>query len=176
VDSTLLSIILIVVVILFVLFLLFSALRVVRQHERGVVFVLGRPVGTKEPGVLFVPPFISRVVKVDLRPAMLTVQPQEVTTRDRAKLQVTAQVSYTVIDPVAAVTRIANYAQATMQLGQTALRSVLSQCEREEIFAQRARINYELLSAIAGYTERWGVEVTAVEIKDVTDLQSIEPV
>jgi regulator of protease activity HflC (stomatin/prohibitin superfamily) len=143
------------------------AIRVVQQYERGVIFVLGRLIGAKGPGLFLVPPFISRMVKVDLRIVTLTVPPQEVITRDNVTIRVTAVVYFYVTDPIAAVINVVNFNQATTQIGQTTLRNVLGQSELDELLAERNKINRDLQAIIDEHTERWGVKVTAVEIKDV---------
>jgi regulator of protease activity HflC (stomatin/prohibitin superfamily) len=155
------------VIVIIVLFLVLSAVRIVQQYERGVIFVLGRLTGAKGPGVFLVPPFISRMVKVDLRIVTLTLPPQEVISRDNVTIKVTAVVYFYVVDPAAAVVNVMNFIQATTQIGQTTLRNVLGQSELDEILAQRTKINGELQTIIDEHTERWGVKVTAVEIKDV---------
>jgi regulator of protease activity HflC (stomatin/prohibitin superfamily) len=155
------------VVVLIALFLFLSSIRVVQQYERGVIFVLGRLTGAKGPGIFLVPPFISRMVKVDLRIVTLTVPPQEVISRDNVTIKVTAVLYFYVVDPSAAVTNVMNFIQATTQIGQTTLRNVLGQSELDEILSQRNKINQELQTIIDEHTERWGVKMTAVEIKDV---------
>ena len=155
------------VIILIVLFLFLSAIRVVQQYERGVIFILGRLIGAKGPGLFLVPPFISRMIKVDLRIVTLTVPPQEVITRDNVTIKVTAVLYFYVVDPATAVVNVMNYMQATTQLGQTTLRNVLGQSELDELLAQRNKINQELQTIIDEHTEKWGVKVTAVEIKDI---------
>lgn len=158
----------IVLVLAFIaLMLLFASIRVVQQYERGVIFVLGRLTGAKGPGVFFVFPFISRIIKVDLRIVTLTVPPQEVITRDNVTIKVTAVVYFYVVNPAAAVVNVMNFIQATTQIGQTTLRNVLGQSELDELLAQRNKINRELQTIIDEHTERWGVKVTAVEIKDI---------
>jgi regulator of protease activity HflC (stomatin/prohibitin superfamily) len=144
-----------------------SAIRVVQQYERGVIFVLGRLIGAKGPGLFLVPPFISHMMKVDLRIVTLTVPPQEVITRDNVTIKVTAVVYFYVVDPIAAVVNVVNFNQATSQIGQTTLRNVLGQSELDELLAERNKINRNLQGIIDEHTERWGVKVTAVEIKDV---------
>ena len=167
-DSTsilILTIVIVVVVIL--LMLLFSAIRVVQQYERGVIFVLGRLIGPKGPGIFLVPPFITRMIKIDLRIVTLPVPPQEVITRDNVTVKVSAVVYFYVVDPAAAVVNVMNFIQATTQIGQTTLRNVLGQSELDELLSQRNKINRELQAIIDEHTERWGVKVTAVEIKDI---------
>jgi regulator of protease activity HflC (stomatin/prohibitin superfamily) len=144
-----------------------SAIRVVQQYERGVIFVLGRLIGAKGPGLFLVPPFISCMVKVDLRIVTLTVSPQELITRDNVTIRVTAVIYFYVVDPIAAVVRVVNFNQATSQIGQTTLRNVLGQSELDELLAERNKINRDLQAIIDEQTERWGMKVTAVEIKDV---------
>jgi len=154
-------------IILVLVIVALSAIRVVQQYERGVIFVLGRLIGAKGPGLFLVPPFISRMMKVDLRIVTLTVPPQEVITRDNVTIKVTAVVYFYVVDPIAAVVNVVNFNQATSQIGQTTLRNVLGQSELDELLAERNKINRDLQAIIDEHTERWGVKVTAVEIKDV---------
>ncbi|HTK11042.1 MAG TPA: slipin family protein [Ktedonobacteraceae bacterium] len=158
---------LIAVIVLIIAFIALSGMRIVQQYERGVIFVLGRLTGAKGPGFFWVPPFISRMVKVDLRIVTLTVPPQEVITRDNVTIKVTAVLYFYVVDPAAAVVNVMNFIQATTQIGQTTLRNVLGQSELDELLAQRNKINQELQAIIDEHTERWGVKVTAVEIKDI---------
>src|SRR5256885_379678 len=164
-DPTLLVVIGTIVLIL-VIFAL-SGLRVVQQYERGVIFILGRLTGAQGPGLFWVPPIITRMIKVDLRIVTLTVPPQEVITRDNVTIKVAAVVYFYVVDPKAAVVNVVNYMQATSQIGQTTLRNVLGQSELDELLAQRTKINRDLQTIIDEHTERWGVKVTAVEIKDI---------
>jgi regulator of protease activity HflC (stomatin/prohibitin superfamily) len=164
--GTLVTTVLIVLAVI-AIWLLLASIRVVQQYERGVIFVLGRLTGAKGPGVFFVFPFISRIVKVDLRIVTLTVPPQEVITRDNVTIKVTAVVYFYVVNPAAAVVNVINFVQATTQIGQTTLRNVLGQSELDELLSQRNKINRDLQTIIDEHTERWGVKVTAVEIKDV---------
>src|SRR6266702_4396946 len=166
-DGTIILVLVISAVVLILLMLLFSAIRVVQQYERGVIFVLGRLIGAKGPGIFLVPPFISRMTKVDLRIVTLTVPPQEVITRDNVTVKVTAVIYFYVVEPAAAIVNVVNFLQATTQIGQTTLRNVLGQSELDELLAQRNKINRELQTIIDEQTERWGVKVTAVEIKDI---------
>jgi regulator of protease activity HflC (stomatin/prohibitin superfamily) len=161
------ALIIVALVVIILLMLLSSAIRVVQQYERGVIFVLGKLTGAKGPGIFLVPPFVTRMIKVDLRVVTLTVPPQEVISRDNVTIKVTAVVYFYVVDPVAAVVNVMNYMQATTQIGQTTLRNVLGQSELDELLSQRNKINRELQTIIDEHTERWGVKVTAVEIKDV---------
>src|SRR5258708_24806367 len=154
-------------IVLVLVIVALSAIRVVQQYERGVIFVLGRLIGAKGPGLFLVPPFVSHMVKVDLRIVTLTVPPQEVISRDNVTIKVTAVVYFYVVDPIAAVVNVVNFNQATSQIGQTTLRNVLGQSELDELLAERNKINRDLQAIIDEHTERWGVKVTAVEIKDV---------
>jgi regulator of protease activity HflC (stomatin/prohibitin superfamily) len=155
------------VIVLILVFMALSGIRVVQQYERGVIFILGRLTGAKGPGIFWVPPIISRMIKVDLRIVTLTVPPQEVISRDNVTIKVTAVLYFYVVDPSAAVVNVMNFIQATTQIGQTTLRNVLGQSELDELLAQRNKINRELQEIIDEHTERWGVKVTAVEIKDI---------
>jgi len=154
-------------IVIILAFLALSGIRIVQQYERGVIFILGRLTGAKGPGLFWVPPVITRMVKVDLRIVTLTVPPQEVITRDNVTIKVTAVLYFYVVDPAQAVVNVMNFMQATTQIGQTTLRNVLGQSELDEILSQRNKINRDLQTIIDEYTERWGVKVTAVEIKDV---------
>lgn len=156
-----------VIILVVLLFLLFSSVRVVQQYERGVIFTLGRLVGAKGPGLFFVVPFISRMIKVDLRVVTHTVPPQEVITRDNVTVKVTAVLYFYVVNPETAITNVQNFGQATTQIGQTTLRNVLGQSELDELLSERKKINQELQTIIDEHTERWGVKVTAVEVKDI---------
>jgi regulator of protease activity HflC (stomatin/prohibitin superfamily) len=159
--------ILVGVIVLILVLLGLSGIRVVQQYERGVIFILGRCIGARGPGLFWVPPFITRMIKVDLRIVTLTVPPQEVISRDNVTIKVTAVIYFYVVNPEDAVVRVMNFIQATTQIGQTTLRNVLGQSELDELLAQRDKINRELQAIIDEHTERWGVKVTAVEIKDV---------
>src|SRR5579859_7637063 len=165
-DPSILFILIGVIVVILALFAL-SGLRVVQQYERGVIFILGRLTGAQGPGVFWVPPIVTRMVKVDLRIVTLTVPPQEVITRDNVTMKVAAVVYFYVVEPVHAVVNVMNYVQATTQIGQTTLRNVLGQSELDEILSQRQKLNRELQTIIDEHTERWGIKVTAVEIKEI---------
>jgi regulator of protease activity HflC (stomatin/prohibitin superfamily) len=157
----------IVVIVLILVFFALSGVRVVQQYERGIIFILGSLQGAKGPGLFWVPPIITRMIKVDLRIVTLTVPPQEVITRDNVTMKVAAVLYFKVVDPSAAVTQVMNFMQATTQIGQTTLRNVLGQSELDELLANRTKINRELQAIIDEHTENWGVKVTAVEIKDI---------
>ncbi|GHO55803.1 slipin family protein [Ktedonobacter robiniae] len=155
------------IIVVLLVFVALSAIRIVQQYERGVIFVLGRLIGARGPGLFLVPPLISRMSKVDLRIITLTVPPQEVITRDNVTIKVTAVLYFYVVDPIAAIVNVMDFHQATTQIGQTTLRNVLGQSELDELLAQRNKVNRELQAIIDEQTERWGVKVTAVEIKDI---------
>jgi regulator of protease activity HflC (stomatin/prohibitin superfamily) len=160
--------VIIAVVILFLIIVAASSIRIAAEYERGVVFRLGRLIELKGPGLFFIIPFgIDRVVKVDLRTITLEVPPQEVITHDNVTVRVNAVVYFAVVDAQMAVTRVFNYVNATSQIAQTTLRSVLGQSTLDELLANRDKINQQLQRIIDQETEPWGVKVSVVEIKDV---------
>jgi regulator of protease activity HflC (stomatin/prohibitin superfamily) len=145
-----------------------SAIRVLREYERGVIFRLGRLLsGPKGPGLILLVPFIDRMVKVDLRTVTLAIPPQEVITKDNVPVRVTAVAYFRVVDPQAAVTQIENYLVATSQIAQTTLRAVLGQHSLDELLAERDKINGILQDIIDTHTAPWGIKVSVVEVKDV---------
>src|SRR6187397_251353 len=157
----------VVVVVLFVLFFLGSAVRVLREYERGVIFRLGRLIAQKGPGLILLIPVIDRMVRVDLRTVTLNIPPQEVITRDNVPSSVTAVCYFRVVDANRSIVEVENFLLATSQIAQTALRSVLGKAELDQLLSERERLNEELQTIIDESTEPWGVKVTAVEIKDV---------
>src|SRR5438477_5309297 len=146
---------------------LFSGLRVLREYERAVYFFLGRSWGSKGPGLIYLPPLFARMQKVSLRVVALDIPPQDVITRDNISIKVNAVLYMRVIDPVKAVIGVENYLYATSQLAQTTLRSVLGETEMDELLMNREKINAILKNIIDARTESWGIEVSAVEVKDV---------
>ncbi|MCB0858345.1 MAG: slipin family protein [Solirubrobacterales bacterium] len=158
---------LLVVLAIFFLILLFSAIKILREYERGVIFRLGRLINQKGPGLILLIPFIDRMVKIDLRTVTLNIPPQEVITRDNVPTSVNAVCYFRVIDPNRAITDVENYLIATSQISQTSLRAVLGKAELDEILSERERLNESLQKIIDEQTEPWGVKVTTVEIKDV---------
>jgi len=154
---------LILVAILF----LISALKVVREYERLVVFRLGRLIGTKGPGLILVIPLIDRTIKVSMRVVTMDVPSQEVITRDNVTTSVNAVVYYRVVDPSRAIVNVEDYRFATAQLAQTTLRSVTGQAELDELLAERDKLNQLIQRILDEATDPWGIKVTAVEIKDV---------
>ncbi|HEU6446925.1 MAG TPA: slipin family protein [Verrucomicrobiae bacterium] len=156
--------------IIVVLFVLTSAIKVLREYERGVVFRLGRlrEGVAKGPGVILLWPIIDRMVRMDLRVVTIDVPKQEIMTRDNVPATVDAVVYFRVVDPNSAVVKVENYWRATSLVAQTTLRSVLGQSELDELLAHRDKINATLQEIIDRQTDPWGVKVTAVEIKDVS--------
>ncbi len=155
------------VLILLAVLVLSSALRILNEYERGVVFRLGRLIGSKGPGLVLLIPFIDKMVKVSLRTVAMEVPSQDVITRDNVSIKVNAVVYFRVIDPEKAINEVENYLFATSQIAQTTLRSVLGQSELDEILAEREKINRYLQEIIDSHTEPWGVKVTAVELKQI---------
>ena len=155
------------VVAVIVLILLFSAVRVLREYERGVIFRLGRLIAQKGPGLILLIPIIDKMVRVDLRTVTLNVPPQEVITKDNVTVRVTAVAYFRVIDPNKAITEIENFLLATSQISQTTLRSVLGKAELDSLLSERERLNSELQLIIDEQIEPWGVKVSTVEVKDV---------
>lgn len=153
--------------VVFVLGFLATAVRVVQEYERGVIFRLGRLVGAKGPGLFLLYPFIDRMVKVDLRVVTLDFPAQEGITRDNVTLKINAVVYFKVVNPEAAVVQVEDYRRATWQIAQTTLRNVIGQSELDELLAERDKINDTLQQIIDEATEPWGIKVTLVEIKDV---------
>jgi regulator of protease activity HflC (stomatin/prohibitin superfamily) len=153
---------------LLVVFLLASAVRIVQEYERGVIFRLGRVQGTaKGPGLFFLIPIVDRMVKIDLRTVTMDVPPQDVITRDNVPARVNAVVYFRVMDPNKSVIEIENHVLATSQMSQTTLRSVLGQKDLDDLLTNREAINEELQTIIDEQTDPWGVKVSAVEVKDV---------
>ena len=158
---------LVIILAIFALIVLFSAIKILREYERGVIFRLGRLIDQKGPGLILLIPFIDRMVKIDLRTVTLNIPPQEVITRDNVPTSVNAVCYFRVVDSNRAVTEVENYLMATSQISQTSLRAVLGKAELDEILAERERLNEALQKIIDEQTEPWGVKVTTVEIKDV---------
>src|SRR3989440_2770719 len=156
-----------VVVVFFVLIFLGASVRVLREYERGVIFRLGRLIAQKGPGLILLVPVIDRMVRVDLRTVTLNIPPQEVITRDNVPARVNAVAYFRIVDPNSAVVQVENYLQATLQIAQTTLRSVLGKAELDHLLAERERLNENLQQIIDEQTEPWGIKVSTVEIKDV---------
>jgi regulator of protease activity HflC (stomatin/prohibitin superfamily) len=144
-----------------------SAVKIVQEYERGVIFRLGRVQGAKGPGLFFIIPIIDRMMKVDLRIITLDVPAQDAITSDNVTVKVNAVVYFRVIDPVASVIQIEDFRRATWQIAQTSLRNVIGQSEIDELLQERERINAKLQQIIDETTAPWGVKVSIVEVKDV---------
>jgi regulator of protease activity HflC (stomatin/prohibitin superfamily) len=156
-----------VFVIIFLLILGASAMRVLREYERGVVFRLGRLIGAKGPGLIFIIPGVDKLLRISLRTVALEIPPQEVITRDNISITVNAVVYFRVLDPNKAVVEIENYLYATSQLAQTTLRSVIGQSQLDELLSEREKINLELQDILDKQTDPWGIKVSLVETKQV---------
>src|SRR5689334_12107953 len=157
----------IIVVLVLASILLPQALRILREYERGVIFRLGKLLGAKGPGLIFLIPVVDRIVKMDLRVVTIDVAKQEIMTRDNVPVTVDAVVYFRVVDPMSAVVKVENYWKATSLIAQTTLRSVLGQSPLDDLLSQRDVINQKLQEIIDKQTEPWGIKVTAVEVKDV---------
>ena len=155
------------IVIAVVLAILASAFRVLREYERGVVFLLGRYQRVKGPGLIIIIPLLQQMVRVDLRTIVMDVPTQDLITRDNVSVQVNAVLYFRVIDPDHAVLNVENYMEAIGQLAQTTLRSVLGQHELDELLAERERLNNNIQTILDQQTDQWGIKVASVEIKHV---------
>lgn len=157
-----------IIVALFVIVFISSMIRIVTEYERGVVFRLGRCIGSKGPGIILLLPLgIDKMTKVSLRTITMDVPPQDVITKDNISVKVNAVVYFRVVDPVKAVLSVENFFYATSQLGQTTLRSVCGQAEMDKLLAEREKINEELQEILDKHTEPWGVKVSTVELKQI---------
>lgn len=164
-----------VIIILGVLvMILFSSIKIAREYERGIVFRLGRLLGTKGPGLYLLIPFIDKAVTVDLRTITLNVPPQEVITRDNVTVKVNAVAYFRVVDPEKAIIQVENYLVATSQIAQTTLRSVLGTVDLDHLLSERDQINERLQEIIDQQTAPWGIKVSVVEVKDVELPQSMQ--
>jgi len=157
----------IIVVIFLALTIITSAIKILREYERGVVFRLGRLISVKGPGLIFLIPLIDKMVKVSLRTVVLDVPPQDVITQDNVSIKVNAVVYFRVIEPEKAIVQVENFLAATSQISQTTLRSVLGQSELDDLLSQRDKINQHLQQIIDAQTEPWGVKVSNVEVKQI---------
>ena len=156
-----------VAILIIVIVLVFSSLKVLNEYERGVMFTFGRFTGVKGPGIIVVIPAAQRMRKVDLRVIVLSVPKQDVITRDNVSVKVNAVVYFRVVDPGKAIIQVANAFDATSQVAQTTLRSVVGQHEMDDLLAQRDKLNVDLQRILDQSTEAWGIKVSTVEIKDV---------
>ncbi|HJW47593.1 MAG TPA: slipin family protein [Lysobacter sp.] len=154
-------------VIVFIAAILISAIKVLREYERGVVFQLGRFWKVKGPGLILLIPIVQQMVRVDLRTVVMDVPPQDVISRDNVSVQVNAVVYFRVVDPQKAIINVEHFYEATSQLAQTTLRSVLGQHELDEMLAERERLNSDIRAILDSQTDAWGIKVANVEIKRV---------
>ncbi len=156
-----------ILAVVLVVFFLFSAIKVLREYERGVIFRLGRVINVKGPGLILLIPVIDKMVKVSLRLVTMDVPPQDVITRDNVSVKVNAVVYFRVMDPNKATIEVENYNYATSQLAQTTLRSVCGQVELDELLAQREKINLKIQNILDQHTGPWGIKVATVEVKHI---------
>jgi regulator of protease activity HflC (stomatin/prohibitin superfamily) len=155
-------------VVVLIVFFLASAIKILNEYERGVIFRLGRVLGSpKGPGLIILIPVIDRMTKVSLRTVVLDIPPQDVITRDNVSIKVNAVVYFRVVDPLKAVIDVENFLYATSQLSQTTLRSVLGQAELDDLLSHREKINERLQEILDTHTEPWGIKVSNVEVKNV---------
>ena len=156
-----------IAILVIIIVLVFSSIRVLNEYERGVMFTLGRFTGIKGPGLILVWPVLQQMRKVDLRVIVLNVPKQDVITRDNVSVKVNAVVYFRIVDPGKAIIQVANAFDATSQVAQTTLRSVVGQHEMDDLLAQRDKLNVDLQRILDQATETWGIKVSNVEIKDV---------
>ncbi|KUO57016.1 MAG: hypothetical protein APF80_15495 [Alphaproteobacteria bacterium BRH_c36] len=153
--------------VLVVLFILMASIRILREYERGVVFMLGRFYRVKGPGLIIVIPVIQQIERVDLRTRVFDVPPQDVISRDNVSVKVNAVVYYRVIDPEKAIIQVEDYNQATSELAQTTLRSVVGQHELDQMLAERDKLNADVQKILDSQTDAWGIKVSNVELKHI---------
>jgi regulator of protease activity HflC (stomatin/prohibitin superfamily) len=154
-------------VVVVVLLFLWSAIKVLNEYERGVIFRLGRVIRAKGPGLIILIPIVDKMVKVSLRLVAMDVDPQDVITRDNVSVKVNAVIYFRVIAPIKAIVEVENYNYAMSQLAQTTLRSVCGQAELDELLSDREKINTQLQEILDTHTDPWGVKVTTVELKHI---------
>jgi regulator of protease activity HflC (stomatin/prohibitin superfamily) len=156
-----------VMAVVLLIFLIASAIRILKEYERGVIFRLGRLIGAKGPGLIILIPVIDRMVRVSLRTIVMDVPTQDVITKDNVSLKVNAVVYFRVVQAEKAIVEVEHFLEATSQLSQTTLRSILGQSQLDELLAERDKINRELQKIIDNQTEPWGIKVSNVEVKHV---------
>jgi regulator of protease activity HflC (stomatin/prohibitin superfamily) len=167
--------IVVVIVAIFVVSVVLSAIKIVKEYERGVIFRIGRVQGgPKGPGLFILLPVVDRMVKIDLRTVTMEVPPQEIITRDNVPARVTAVIYFRVVDPNKSVLEVENHVLATSQIAQTTLRSILGQKNLDDLLTNREQINEELQNIIDEQTEPWGIKVSVVEVKDVEIPQNMQ--
>ncbi|MEI6079729.1 MAG: slipin family protein [bacterium] len=147
--------------------MLISGIKILNEYERGVIFRLGRSIGYKGPGIIYVIPFVDKMVRVSLRTVVLDVPPQDVITKDNISIKVNAVVYFRVMDPQRAIIEVEDFLYATSQLAQTTLRSVLGQSELDELLSLREKINNHLQSILDKHTDPWGIKISNVEVKHI---------
>ncbi|HTI85054.1 MAG TPA: slipin family protein [Alphaproteobacteria bacterium] len=157
----------IVVIVLLVAFIFSSAIRIFREYERGVLFTLGRYTATRGPGLVVIVPVVQQIVRVDLRIVVNEVPPQDVISKDNVSVKVSAVIYYRVVDAERAVIQVSNYMEATSQLAQTTLRSVLGKHDLDEMLAERDKLNNDVQEVLDTQTDAWGIKVSNVEIKRI---------
>jgi regulator of protease activity HflC (stomatin/prohibitin superfamily) len=155
------------IVVVLVAIILASAIKVVREYDRAVVFRLGRLIGFKGPGLIILIPFIDRMIRVSLRTITMDIEPQDVITKDNVSIKVNAVLYFRVVYPDKAIVDVENYLYATNQIAQTTLRSILGQSDLDEILSEREQINVRLQQIIDEHTEPWGIKVASVEVKQI---------
>jgi regulator of protease activity HflC (stomatin/prohibitin superfamily) len=158
---------LVVVAVVFAVIIISNAIRILPEYERGVIFRLGRLIGLKGPGIIFLIPIVDRIVKVSLRTVVMDIPPQDIITRDNVSIKVNAVVYFRVIDPRRAIVEVENFLFATSQLSQTTLRSILGQSSLDELLSERDKINSELQKIMDLHTEPWGIKISNVEVKQI---------
>ena len=154
-------------ILIVVILLIASAIRILREYERGVIFRLGRLIGAKGPGLIILIPFIDKMVKTSLRTVVMDVPPQDVITKDNVSVQVNAVIYFRIINPEKAIVEVENFLFATSQLAQTTLRSIVGQVELDELLGEREKINHELQKIIDKQSDPWGIKVSLVEVKHI---------
>ena len=157
----------IVFLVIFLFILASASIKILREYERGVVFRLGRLIGAKGPGIIFIIPGVDKLLRISLRTVALEIPSQDVITRDNISIKVNAVVYFRVIDPNKAVVEVENYLYATSQLAQTTLRSIIGQSQLDELLSERDKINLQLQDVLDTQTEPWGIKVSLVETKQV---------
>lgn len=157
----------VLVIVVFVIYFLASAVKILKEYERGVVFRLGRLIPVKGPGLIIIIPLVDKLVKVSLRTITMDVPPQDVITEDNVTVKVNAVVYFRPLEPAKAITEVEDYFYATSQLAQTSLRSILGQSQLDDLLAKRDELNAKLQKVIDEQTEPWGIKVSIVEVKNV---------
>jgi regulator of protease activity HflC (stomatin/prohibitin superfamily) len=157
----------IITIVVLVLLFLYSAIKILNEYERGVIFRLGRVIRAKGPGLIILIPIVDRMVKVSMRLVAMDVDPQDVITRDNVSVKVNAVIYFRVIDPVKAIVEVESYNYAMAQLAQTTLRSVCGQAELDELLSDREKINNQLQEILDTHTDPWGIKVATVELKHI---------